>query len=95
MAQLFYLCIYIRIFLDIRIGGSHIRFRLVIIIVGDKILHCVLRKELLEFAMKLCSKCFIMRNDQCRFLYPFNQFCHSKRLAGPGDSHKRLCSFSI
>ena len=51
MAELVYLVIDGRIFSYIGIGRRYIGLRLVIIIVGDKILHCVVREHLLEFSI--------------------------------------------
>ena len=38
------------------------------LMLGDKIFYCVIGEHLLEFSVELCSKCFIMSDDQCRLL---------------------------
>jgi ABC-type molybdenum transport system ATPase subunit/photorepair protein PhrA len=44
------------LFLDERIGAGDIRFRLVVVVVGNKVMHCVFREKfliLLEKPLKL------------------------------------------
>ena len=48
-----------RIFGNVSVRGGDVSLRLVIIIVGDKILHCVIRELLLEFSVQLSSQCFM------------------------------------
>ena len=36
------------------------RTRLIIIIIGNKILYCIIGKKLLEFSIELCNQCFVM-----------------------------------
>jgi len=54
--QFLYLLVDGEVFFDIGIGGRKIGFRLVIIVIGDEILHGILREERLEFAVKLCRQ---------------------------------------
>ena len=56
------------IFLNIGIGAGHIGFRLIVIIVANKVFHCIFWEYLFKLAVKLCSKGFIVCNDQCRLL---------------------------
>ena len=56
MPEFLYFFIEIRILLYLCIRRSNIGFRLIIVIGGYKILDCILREDLLEFTVKLCSK---------------------------------------
>ncbi len=51
----------------------------------------VVRKKILEFRRELRSKCFIMRNNQCRFLYVLDDIRHGKGLSRTGRSEE--CDF--
>ena len=63
MAQLIDFVVDGRIFFDISIGLYYICFRLIIIVITDKILHRVGRKKLLKFASQLRRQSFVMGND--------------------------------
>ena len=89
-AQLINLVIDRRIFGNIGIAGGHISLWLVIIIIGNKIFHCILRKEFLHFPVKLCGQRFIMGNDQRRLIKLLNHIGHGKGLAGSGNTKKCL-----
>ncbi len=69
VAQLFDLIVDVRIFFDIGIGRRYIGLRLIIVVVADKILHRVLREELLKLAVKLRRQRLIMGNHQRRLLH--------------------------
>ena len=90
VAQLFDLIVDVRVFFDIRIRRRYISLRLVIIVVAYKILHCVLREELLKLAVKLRCQRLIMGNDQRRLLHLLDQIRHRKGLAGPRHAHQSL-----
>ncbi len=53
MAQLVDLVVDGGVLLDVGVGGGDVGFGLVVVVVGDKILHRVIREELLELAVKL------------------------------------------
>ena len=67
-AQFIDLLIDRRVLGDIGVRLRYIRFRLVVIVIGYKILHCILRKELLKLAVELTCKCLVMGDNQRRFL---------------------------
>ena len=48
----------------IGVGRWDVCFWLVVIIIGDKVFHCVLREEFLHLTVELCCKCFIVRKYQ-------------------------------
>ena len=56
------------VFGDIGVRGRHIGFRLVIIIIGDKIFHRVVGKEFLEFSVQLRRQGLIVGKHQRRLI---------------------------
>ena len=75
-----------RILRNIGIRGRHISLRLVIIVVGDKILHRVLREELLKLPVKLSRQCFIVGDHQRGPLQLLDDIGHGEGLAGPRNT---------
>ena len=57
-----------RVLGNVSVRGWDVGFGLVVIVVGYKIFHCVLREELLEFAVKLRSERFIVCYDKRWFI---------------------------
>ena len=57
------------IFLDEGVGRRHVGFRLVIIVVGDEVLHRVIRKELTELAIQLGRQGLVVGHDDGRPLH--------------------------
>ena len=57
-----------RILGNISVRLWYISLRLIIIVIGDKVFHCILREELLELTVKLSCQCLIVRNDQSRLV---------------------------
>ena len=90
MPQLVYLVVDLRVFFYICVSRRHIGLRLVVVVVGDKILHRVLGEELLELAVKLRRQRLIVGNDQCRLLHPLYDVGHGEGLAGAGNAHQGL-----
>ena len=70
--------------IGIRVGD--IGLRLVVIVVGDKILHGVVGEKLLEFRTKLGCQCLIVGQHQRRPLDLLNDLGHGVGLAGAGDA---------
>ena len=58
------------VLLDEGVGRRHIRFGLVVVVVGDEVLDRVLREERLELAIQLCGERLVVREDQRRALQP-------------------------
>ena len=75
-----------RVLRNIGIRGRHISLRLVIIVIGNKILHRVLREELLKLPVKLSRQCFIVCNYQCGPLQLLDDIGHGEGLAGPRNT---------
>ena len=90
MPELIYLIIDGRILFYIGIGRRDISLRLVIIIIGHKILHRVFRKKLLEFTVELCCKSFVMGDDEGRTSKLLYDVRHGKCLTGAGGAKERL-----
>ncbi len=82
VAQSINLFIYCGIFFYIGIAVGDVGFRLVIIIVADKILHGVFREKLLEFAAELGGQSLVVGNHQSRPLHVGNDVGNGKGLAG-------------
>ena len=60
------------------VRNRHIGFRLVVVIVADKVFHCIIRKEFLKFRVELGGQGLVMGNDQCGSIGVFNNICHGK-----------------
>ncbi|OPX86898.1 MAG: hypothetical protein A4E52_01470 [Pelotomaculum sp. PtaB.Bin013] len=63
VAQFIYFFIDGRVLLNVSIGMRNICFRLVVVIIADKILHRVVGKELFKLPAKLGSQCLVRRQD--------------------------------
>ena len=79
-----------RILRDISIGGRDICLRLVVIVIGDKVFHCVLREEFLHLSVKLRCQCFIVRKYQSWFVKLCDDVRHGEGLTGTGDTQQSL-----
>ena len=66
MTQLVDLVVNRRVLFNVGISGRNIGFRLIIIVVGNKIFYSVFREKFLHFRIKLGCQCFIMGNDEGR-----------------------------
>ena len=88
-AQLINLIIYRGILRYISVRLRHIRFRLIIIIVGDKILNGILREKFFHFSVQLPRQCLVVGNNQRRLIQRLNDICHRKGLSRTG--HTQQC----
>ena len=66
------------ILLDVRIARRDIRFWLIKIVVRYKVFYRIIREETFKLAAKLSSQCFIMGDNQGRFLNRLDDLCHGK-----------------
>ena len=82
------------IFLDIGVGTRYIGFGLVIVIVGNKILNRIVRKEIPQFRVKLCCQCLVVSQHQARFPGLSNHIGHSECLAAASRPQQRLIQLS-
>ena len=63
---------------------------LVVVVVGDKILHRVVGKELFELLAQLGGQRFVVGQNQRGTLDGLNNLCHCVGLAGAGDAQQHL-----
>ena len=82
--QFFYPFVYRSVFLDIKIVGRDISFRLVVVVIAYEIMNSVFRKEGLEFRVKLGGQCLVMRNDEDRSLDSRDRASYRKGLPASG-----------
>ena len=75
---------------DIGIGVGNIGLRLVIVVVGDEILHGVIGEKLLELGAQLGRQGLIVGQHQGGTLDGLDGLGHGKGLAGAGDAQQRL-----
>ena len=90
MAQLIDFVINLAVLFNVGVRSRDIRLRLVIIVVGDKVFHCVFRKKLAKLGTQLRCKRFVVRQYQRRPVGLCDHICHGKRLAGARDAKQRL-----
>ena len=90
MAQLVYFVVYGGVLFYINILSGHIRFGLIIVVIGNEILNGVFRKKLAELAAKLCRKSFVGCQHQSGTVCVCNYICHGKGLARARHTHKGL-----
>ena len=67
-----------------------VRLRLVVVVIRYKILHGVVRKELLELAAKLRGERFVVCEHERRLLHALDDLRHRVRFAGARDAEQRL-----
>ena len=79
-----------RILGNISVRLWYISLRLIIIVIGYKVLHCILREELLELTVKLRRQCLIVRNDQSRLIQLCDDVRHREGLTGTGHTEQSL-----
>ena len=70
-----------RSFFDIRIRVSNIRFRLIVVIIRDKILHGIVWKKRLHLRKNLSSQCFVMGHYQSRAIQILNNIGNGESLS--------------
>ena len=90
VTHFFNLLINLRILLYICIGGRHIGFRLIIIVIADKVFHCIFRKKLLKLTVQLRRQRFIVGNDQRRPIGFRNDIGHGKGFTRTGHTQHNL-----
>ena len=67
-----------------------IRLRLIIVVIGDKILDGIFREILTELGAKLCCKGLIVSQNEGRAVYSLYNTCHGKGLTGAGNAEQHL-----
>ena len=79
-----------RFLLDIGVGARHIGFRLVVVVVGDEILHRIVGEEALELRVELRGERLVGRQDHGRALGRLDHLGHGEGLARAGDAEQDL-----
>ena len=79
-----------RFFFNIGVRMRDICLRLIVIVIGNEILHRVVREKLLEFRAQLCCQGLIMSQHQRGALYLLNDFRHGIGLAAAGHTQQHL-----
>ena len=79
-----------RILLDEGVRRGHIGFRLVVVVVGDEILHRVVREEGLEFAIELRGQGLVRRQHHGRALHLGDDVGDAEGLARAGHAEQGL-----
>ena len=91
-AHLFDMVVDRRILLDKGIGGGHVGFRLVVVVVGNEILHGVVREKRLELAVQLRGQGLVRRQHQGRALHLGDHVGDAEGLARAGHPEQGLVS---
>ena len=81
MAKTIDLLVDLRILFNVGVRARQIGLGLVVVVVRDKILNSVVRKELAELITQLRGECFVVRDDKRRPLHILNHVRDSERLA--------------
>ena len=90
VTQFIYFLIDCRVFFNIGIGSWQIGFRLVIVIIADKIFHSVIRKQAFEFFIQLRSQRFVMGDNERWALNALDNIGNRKGFTRSGDTQKHL-----
>ncbi|MNL52937.1 hypothetical protein D3C87_1761480 [compost metagenome] len=78
------------VLLDEGIRGRHIGFGLVVVVIGNEILHGIVREERLEFAVQLSGQGFVRRQHQGWTLHLSDHVGDAEGLARAGHTEQRL-----
>ncbi len=78
------------IFFNIRVRNREIRFRLIIVIIRNKILYGIVRKELLKLTIKLRRQGLVVRQHQYRSLNFLDDVGYGKGFTGTRDAKQDL-----
>ena len=79
-----------RLLLDVRIGGRHEGFRLVIVVVADEKLDGVAREESPELLIQLGGQGLVVHHDQRRAVHLGQHLRHRECLTRAGDAEQDL-----
>ena len=88
VAQTLHLLIDGGVLLNERIGLRHVRLRLVVVVVGDEVLHRVIRQQLTQLIRQLRRQSLVLHEHQSRTLHRLNQPGCGRGLTGTGSAHQ-------
>ena len=81
MSQTVYLFVDVRLFLYVDIRMRYIRLRLVVVVVGDEVLHRVVREVFLKLCCQLRGERLVVRYHKGRTLHLLDDVSHRVGLA--------------
>ena len=90
MTELLDLVVDRRILFNIGVRVGDIGLRLVVVVVGDKILHSVVREKFPELAAKLRGQRLVVRQNKRRAVDVCDDVCHRERFARACDAQQGL-----
>ena len=79
-----------RLLLDVRVGGGHVGFRLVVVVVADEELDGILREEAPELLVQLRRERLVVHHHQRRPVDGGQRLRHGERLARASDAQQDL-----
>ncbi len=82
------------ILLDVGVAGREIRLGLVVVVVGDEVLHGVVGEELAELVAQLGGQRLVGSHDQRRLSHPGDDVGHGEGLARAGHAEQRLAAIT-
>ena len=90
MAQAVYLFVYLRLFFYIGVAVRDVCLRLVVVVVGNKVMHRVVWEKLAVLLRQLCGKCFVVCDNQSGLLHRFYNIGNGKSFTRAGYAQKCL-----
>jgi hypothetical protein len=94
-AQLVDLLVDAGVLLDVGIGGGDVRLGLVVVVVGDEVLHRVVGEEGLELAVQLRRQRLVGRHDQRGAVHPLHHTGDGEGLARAGDAEEDVVLLAL
>ena len=91
MPQPVNLVVDLRFLFYVGVRARHIRLRLVVVVIGNKVFHHVIWKELPQLAAQLRGKRFVVGDDEGRALDMFNDIRDRVSLSRSRHTQQRLC----
>ena len=84
------LVVYVRVLRDVGVAARDVRLRLVVVVVGDEVLHGVVREEVAELRDQLGGERAIGSEHERRLLPLGDHVRHGEGLPRAGDAEQRL-----
>ena len=94
-AHLLHMLVDRRVLLDVGVGRRDVRFGLVVVVVGDEVLHRIAREELPHLAIELGGEGLVGSEHQGRPLSGADDVGDGEGLAGPGYSEQGLVGKAV
>ena len=95
MAQAVDLIVDRGVLFNIGIGRGDVCLGLIIVVIGDKVFHRIVRKKLAQLGAELCGKGFVMGEHQRRPLGLLDDVGHGEGLARTGHAHQGLLGQAV